>query len=573
LEESSLFLRSVTNKHNAPFRLPKLLEVLLVILVILELVAPFVTRTYGIDACRHVLWIDQFLTLNSQGILIPTWVPNGFQGFGSITFYFYPPFTYVVTSAIHLLTGISNPVLLYQITSVLATIASFFSTIILLRNLRAPRYQALLGAALYAFAPLRMFELYNRGTLSSHLAYIFLPLLCLGFISCIRNTGPAPSRNMLLLAVSAALLALTSVPITMATAICIVIVIPVTWKQWTRSAIKEIAMATLLAASLAAYHYTSVLAAEPYARLGNLYFSHGAEDIRLWFHPGAGTYNLLLIYATIGMIGAAFGMARWKKELLTPTERMAARVGLLIAIFVLFLDYSPLSAWLWNSQLFMLIQIPWRFYPTLLLFAAILVGIASSIPLKRAAKGILWIGTLGLMLPVGGVLSSWHSMDWVPSEDDAYAPNSPIRSENIQSTFDSHQKDQAALTNLQQGESLRKISSTPYEDEFETGFLTSHTVTFHRFYWPYWHLYVSGREIPSRPDSIGRAIAILPAGHYSATWQLERTPLECAGLWISGISWSGVLMFWGIGLIRRRVTSKRTNQRDPDQSHSSPPTT
>ncbi|HEX5317448.1 MAG TPA: hypothetical protein VFX22_12435, partial [Candidatus Kapabacteria bacterium] len=74
-----------------------------------------------------------------------------------------------------------------------------------------------------------------------------------------------------------------------------------------------------------------------------------------------------------------------------------------------------------------------------------------------------------------------------------------------------------------------------------------------RFYWPFWHLYENGREISSHPDSLGRAVAVLPARNYTAVWRLERTPLEIAGRWISGVAWCGVLIFWGIGLVRRRV--------------------
>ena len=572
--EKTLFSGTgISNEYDGSFRLPRSLEVFLGLLVVLELVAPFVTKSYGIDARRHLLWISQFSILNAKGIIVPTWVPSGFDGFGSNTFYFYPPLTYYVASGIRLLTGIAQPALLYRLTSVLATIASFFSARVLLRNLRALRYQASLGAMFYAFAPLRMFELYNRGTLSSHLAYVFLPMVCLGIIGLIRKPYSSPSSFMLLLAVSSALLALTSVPITLATTICIVIAILITWKQWSMPAIIRIAIATLLAASLAAYHYSSVLIAAPYARLGNLYFLHRAGDLRLWFHPGAGTYNLLLIYATMGMIGVMFILTQWKKELLTPTERIAIRVGLLIALFVLFLDYSPLSAWLWNSQLFSLIQIPWRFYPLLLLFATIFVGIASSVLLKYAAKGIILVCAAGLILPVAGVLSSWHSINWIPEEDNAYAPNSPINSDNIQQIVDSHQWDQNALTNFQKAETIKYVSNAPYEDEFEAGFLTPHAITFHRFYWPYWHLYVNGSEITSHPDSIGRAVAELPAGHYAAIWRLERTPLERAGLWISGTACSGVLIFSGIGLIQMRVRKKIPFQRDPNQSHSSTFTT
>src|SRR5580692_4958882 len=108
------------------FRLPKVLEVMLGLIILLELLAPFVTKAYGIDARFHLLWIDQFSKLNSEGVIIPTWVPTAFYGFGGTSFYFYPPLTFYFASLIHLLTDIHNPLMLYQAVNLLATIGSFF---------------------------------------------------------------------------------------------------------------------------------------------------------------------------------------------------------------------------------------------------------------------------------------------------------------------------------------------------------------------------------------------------------------------------------------------------------------
>ncbi len=83
-------------------------------------------------------------------------------------------------------------------------------------------------------------------------------------------------------------------------------------------------------------------------------------------------------------------------------------------------------------------------------------------------------------------------------------------------------------------------------------FLTRSWLHFIDFTGPFGILYANGGEIPSRPDSIGRATAVLPTGHYTAVWRLERTPLEYWGIWISGIAWIGVLLFGGIGLVRWR---------------------
>jgi hypothetical protein len=329
-------------------------------------------------------------------------------------------------------------------------------------------------------------------------------------------------------------------------------------------------MAAFLTASLVVFHYAGALAAEPFSRVSSLYYPHRAGDIRLWFHLAAGTYNLLLTYGMVAVILVAFIVAHQRKEHLFKTVEQIAKTGFAVSVFILFLDCSPLSAWLWNSPLFHLIQIPWRFYPNLLLFTMVLVGVASSTTLQRAAKGVLWITALSLILPIAGVLSSWHYIDRPPEEDLAYAPASLISSNNIQSVINAHRSDPDAESDLQAQEEIRIVSNTFYDEKFETVLLTPHIVTFHRFYWPYWHLYANGSEIPSHSDSIGRATALLPSGRYIAEWRLERTPLQRAGFWISGIAWAGVILFWGIGIVRMRVKKKTPLHRDPNQSHSSP---
>jgi hypothetical protein len=113
------------------FRLPRALEILLALVVVLELIAPFTTNTYGIDGRLQVNMIGQFTRLVSEGVLIPRWVPDGFHGFGAASFYFYPPVMLYMASIIRILFGLTDPYALYQMTGLAATVASFFTARIL----------------------------------------------------------------------------------------------------------------------------------------------------------------------------------------------------------------------------------------------------------------------------------------------------------------------------------------------------------------------------------------------------------------------------------------------------------
>ncbi|HEX5316419.1 MAG TPA: hypothetical protein VFX22_07195, partial [Candidatus Kapabacteria bacterium] len=56
-------------------RLPKALEVLFGVVVLLELIAPFTPRSYGLDGGYHLIWIQQFSELFVHGTLMPRWSP------------------------------------------------------------------------------------------------------------------------------------------------------------------------------------------------------------------------------------------------------------------------------------------------------------------------------------------------------------------------------------------------------------------------------------------------------------------------------------------------------------------
>lgn len=547
------------------FRLPRWLEVLFAIVIFLELFAPFVTTTLGLDGRLHLKMMAEFGKLLYSGVSIPTWTPDGFYHFGATSFYFYPPITFYLSSIVSVV-GIQDPLSLFQAVSLLGTIASFFSARWLLRTIGSSEYRSNIAAALYACAPLRVAELYSRSSLPTHVTYTFIPLVAIALIAIVRREGTSRIKRILLLGLWCAILALTNVPITVMMAMAMIVAAIVVWRELRWNAVIDIMLAGAIAAGLAAYHYASVLSAQPFSRLQDLHFSHRPQDIELYFHLGPGTYHILVLYAAVGIIVLAYTWLRWKKESLTRIESAVGRIGLSIAAIIFFLDLFPISAGVWNAfPPLQLVQFPWRFYPLDLLLGIMVIGSAQSLTLKRAAKLIAAVWIVGAVLPIILVVFSFHIFSpfvRAPEDPTEYLPiyfNPSVSPENggmrgaVERTLRPHASDSAVLGNLQMGEKVEGVVREPYHEKYDVTLKTPRPVTFHRFYWPFWHLYASGNEVYSRPDSIGRATATFPSGHYTAVWQLERTPLEIAGLWISGISWVGVLVFLGIGLVRRRV--------------------
>ncbi|GEM_PF-1533813 len=560
--------RRKTGSSGHDVRLSRGLEVLFVVVIVLELLAPFVSKTLGLDGRLQLNMIVEYNKLRLLGIFVPTWIPTAFYHFGATTFYFYPPCMFYLAAVLDRI-GLHSPMTLFEAISLLVTLGSFFSARWLLRSLGSTGYRLNLGAALYAFAPLRIAELYMRSSIATHITYVFLPLICGALIAIVKGEGRFASKRILLLGLACSLTALTDVPIAVMVAISAIIVTFTIWRKLTGRAVLEILIALTISALLAAYHFGSVLSAQAFSRLRDLHFSHKPEDIELYFHLGPGTYHMLLLYGASAIIAFGYLWVRWKSKPISETEAWIGRVGLPIAGFILFLDLFPLSAIVWNHfSPLDLVQFPWRFYPLMLLFGTLIVGLAQTPIVERIAKWVTAVWVLGAILPIVLVVFSMHI--FAPFErplEDAteYLPiyfNPPVPEhgggirEAVDRMIGPHASDSAAIGIFSNTESIRSTLEAPYLEEFKVMFEKSDAVTFHRFYWPFWHLYVNGSEIPSRPDSLGRATATLPAGRYRATWKLERTPLETAGLWISGFAWSGIIVYGGIGFVRNRVRRK-----------------
>ncbi|HET6402589.1 MAG TPA: hypothetical protein VFH95_14485 [Candidatus Kapabacteria bacterium] len=553
--------QSPLKKNGAePFRLPLALEILLGIAVALELAAPFFAKSYGVDGPSQLNLIGQFTNLVSRGVLLPRWVPNGVFGFGIGSFYFYPPVAFYISSIVRLVTGATDVRFLFQMTGLAATILSFFAARPLLRALGASRYGTNLGALLYAFAPFQIAEIYSRSSISSHVGYIFVPLVWYGLVAIAGRTRLTRLQSIVVLGVSSALLALTSVPLALAMMLCIAIAGIVARRYLTRSVLADAALAAALALALSAFHFTAVLSARPYAQLGDLTVSNPEYLLTDLLH-GAGLpagYHAGILYVSWALIGIVFLRSRAK---LSGPERMAAQLALAVGAFIALLELPFLSRPLYAGvQPFMLIQGSWRFYIQLVMIAIVAVAIARTPAMKRASRSIAWIWILGAIAPALLVIFNLHVYQHATEPASDPTEYLPVYTIHVQmegyGKFKQHSADPAALANLEGNEHLSVQMPNPTSENVLASLSQAHRVVFHRLYWPYWKLEVNGKNIPSYPDSLGRAVAELPAGNYTATWNLSVAPLEQAGRWISLATLCGIVIGFAVGIARKRFSRK-----------------
>ena len=149
----------------------------------------------------NITWTAQFRDAWARGEIYPRWLPASFGGLGAPTFYFYPPLTFFLTGAIHAL-GVE----VTRAITFAATLLLFASGVAMERWLRWRGTPSLLAAALYMALPYRLTDIYTRGALAEHAAFVWLPLIALGIEALPRRWAPP------LLAAAVAGLLLTHLP-------------------------------------------------------------------------------------------------------------------------------------------------------------------------------------------------------------------------------------------------------------------------------------------------------------------------------------------------------------------------
>ena len=127
------------------------------------------------DGQDHVVRIANFYQSLTEGNIIPRWAGNLNWGYGHPILMFLYPFPSYIASFFHTI-GFS----LVDATKgvfVIAFICSICSMYIWMQAVWGKKV-GLLGAILYGFAPYRFVDLYVRGAIGEHMAFIFPPLIC-----------------------------------------------------------------------------------------------------------------------------------------------------------------------------------------------------------------------------------------------------------------------------------------------------------------------------------------------------------------------------------------------------------
>ena len=528
-------------------------------MVVLGLILPFFASVDGDDASRHLHWIRAFGEVLRSGVLVPQWLPDGFQGFGSPVFYFYPPLPYYISSLTAAIFGIADTPTLFNVTGLFVTLASVGTCYYLLRTIKASQCNSMVGSLFYAFAPYRLFELYTKSSFSQHVAFIFIPLIATGLLACLMNKERPYIPNSLL-SISWALLLLSSLPLSIALALVIICLSLFLAKDLTSRTIIKVGLSLSLGTLLTLFHYLPALSYQRFIHPSRFLTLSAGNWVEGVLHGQYLRFDLhaMLLFGT--HIALVVMWLWWRRK--DETRNILFDTAGKIALLFLALEFPFLSnpLWRWIPPL-TFIQFHLRFAIVTVLLIVILYGHPTMKTGRKFARNAIGLWSMaGIFFSIFILLDvQVHPHGINPSMDTPeYIPTNRIDPNTaIERIFLPHEHDPYVQTEhpLKLNENLHMAAMSPVQRSFDIVLYEKQSITLHQFAWPLWQTYLNGRALQTTEDSIGRVVLNLPAGINHVTLRLESTSIETTGYWISALS---LVLLIGIKFIRgRRVTESK----------------
>lgn len=538
----------------------------------------------GHDIGAYLVYAQQTAANLRAGVLLPAWASDLNGGFGGPGLIFYPPLVNTVHAllplgGLRLGTGLGG----------LALVASLLSGLALSGWLRAAGLGSgsLWAPVLYVVAPYRLIDLYERGALAEHWAFVFAPLVL--WIAVEERL--APRRRVALGALSVAALALTNLPLLVLFGLAIgplILLLPST-----RRAIRPLLLAAPLGLALAAFSLAPQVLASRWLRV-ELWFGENAAGA---FRPSTNTlfnraamdadFNERVSTALVGTV--LLGLAAFALAFPEQRRKVETRAWLCVLCVAFVATLGPFgNAWD-AAPVLSRLQFPWRVAAPMTLAVSALVaqlpgrraavlailgallaaphvgaGTAQSLPL-RPPPGT---GLMGHVFPDPAAVHEaeaddgnrvqrglWWDYWYVPRT----APQAfflemigrrsteldPIRARSaVLSTAPATPVSVVRWDRLSKEVSL--VAPRP-------GVLVWHVLGF-----PGMSVSVDGRESPLLLERATGLVAVhVPAGEHVAGWRWKPFPELVAFRWLSGLALLGVLVLLGLPAGAPSVQSRR----------------
>lgn len=512
----------------------------LLIVILVSLLPLFALFHSGLplthDGQDHVARIANFYQNLVEGVIIPRWAGNLNWGYGHPILMFLYPLSSYTASFFHFLglSFVDSTKLVFGLAFVLSGITMY----VWLREFLDDS-SAVVGTLLYNFAPYRFVDLYVRGAIGEHVAFIFPPLILYFFLKIAKSkTFNKFYFSFASLSIAGLVLAHNAISIMFLPFIIFYGIYLIVFSSNRKSLIYQFASSLILGFALSAFFVlpayvegkytlrdivTAGEALKRFVSLNNLIYSP-------WNYGQSGDFSVQVgILPWIAVIAGLISLWFYKKKKEIRALIIVTIIYFLASLFIMLPASEPLWKIVTTLQKF---QFPWRFLSISVFSAAVLGAIAFNL-LSKKSKAILVF--LVVVLTIGLTVTFWHPKAYLYKPEAFYSgvyfgttdtgESAPIWSvrfmEHTASTSSEVIAGSAKITPVGR-------SSTKHVYEITAPFRSR--IRENTLYFPGWKIYIDGNEYEGiqfqDPANRGLMTYYVPSGKHNVVVQFSDTKIR-----------------------------------------------
>ncbi len=500
------------------------------ILPLINLIHPGLPITH--DGQDHVARIANFYQSLTDGNIIPRWAGNLNWGYGHPILMFLYPLPSYIASFFHWV-GFSF------VDSTKLVFGTAFAASVLAMYLWLSRAYGkstgIAGALLYGFAPYRFVDLYVRGALGEHVAFVFPPLICWGLLLLAKKERPFFSPLLITLGTAGLLLSHNALSLVFFPIIFLYMFYLFFFE--TKHRFRFLCLTSyilFLGFLLSAFFWFPAFFEGKYTlrdaltkgEFVNRFVPWQWFFMSPWNYGGGNEFSKEIgLLHWMGILGSAMVLFKSKVRKL----RIGISVLLIVFLTSLFLmtEYSQL---IWNKITIMQkFQFPWRLLSVSVFASAVLGAVAIS---KFQLRNVLLIAYC-LLLIVQSV-PMWQPKDYLVHPESFYAgvyagttdtgESSPIWSIRFM-----EQLPKAPYEIIEGKGSVASISRSTTRHEFSIDAKTRIRVLDNTLYFPGWGVFIDGQQTEVQfqdPRYRGLMTFWIPAGNHRIVVSFGDTKLR-----------------------------------------------
>lgn len=517
----------------------RILIVLLIaisMLPLIDLMHPGLPK--GHDTPDHVARIANFYQSLSEGNIVPRWAGNLNWGYGHPILMFLYPFPSYIASFFHSV-GFS----LVDSTKLVFTASFVISMVTMFVFARAAwgTVPGVAAAVLYGFAPYRFVDLYVRGAIGEHVAFIFPPLIFYGLLQIARNQRSKSGGVMTAISIAGLLLSHNAIALMILPLILMYVLYLYFFE--TKNQIRFLSLVScflFLGFALSAFFWIPAYFEGKYTLRDIVTKGDFTDRFVLWQQFFLSPWN----YGGGNEFTKALGFPQWIVILTAMivffrTTMRSVRWfigGAVVCIFAALLLMTSGSKTIWDMiTLLQKFQFPWRLLTVTVFIAAVLGAVTiSNLPKRLHVFTALCLLTIALV----STLSMWQAPEYIVKPEEYYSgiydgttdtgESSPIWSVRFM------ERRPRAHYEIIEGKGMLEYGfRSTTQHEFTVNAASDVRVMDNTLYFPGWEVFVDGRSLDlalelqyQDPNYRGLMTFRVPAGDHRVMVSFGETKLR-----------------------------------------------